>query len=412
MNSDRSETSTTVQEDAPRLLAGSAAADRRRRWPWVVGLGVAVLAVYVLATRGASSGAAAGSSKGAARPVPIIAAAARTGDVGVYLNGLGTATALNTVTVRSRVDGELVQVAFHEGQLVHEGDLLAQIDPRPFQVQLIQAEGQLAKDEAALKNALADLERYRVMMEQGVIPKQQLDTQAATVLQNEAALKTDHGQIEGAKLNIAYSRITAPIGGRVGLRLVDAGNMVHANDPNGLVVITQLQPIAVVFTVPADSLPKVMQQMRAGRRLPVEAYDRDLKNRLASGSLLAVDNQIDQATGTVRLKALFGNEDSALFPNQFVNARLLVDTVHQAVIVPTAAVQRNSQATFVYLVKPDQTVELRPVEITLTEGDNTALSRGVAAGELVVVDGIDKLQPGSKVSVGGSETKGEKKAAS
>ena len=412
MNSDRSETSTTVQEDAPRLLAGSAAADKRRRWPWVVGLGVAALAVYVLATRGASSGAAAGSSKGAARPVPVIAAPARTGDVGVYLNGLGTATALNTVTVRSRVDGELVQVAFHEGQLVHEGDVLAQIDPRPFQVQLIQAEGQLAKDEAALKNALADLERYRVMMEQGVIPKQQLDTQAATVLQNEAALKTDHGQIEGAKLNIAYSHITAPIGGRVGLRLVDAGNMVHANDPNGLVVITQLQPIAVVFTVPADSLPKVMQQMRAGRRLPVEAYDRDLKNRLASGSLLAVDNQIDQATGTVRLKALFGNEDSALFPNQFVNARLLVDTVHQAVIVPTAAVQRNSQATFVYLVKPDQTVELRPVEITLTEGDNTALSRGVASGELVVVDGIDKLQPGSKVSVGGPETKGEKKAAS
>ncbi len=373
-------------------------------------------AVYLFVSRGDKSAqpAAVKNGKGgaAARTVPVLATPARKGDVGVYLTGLGTATALNTVTIRSRVDGQLINVAFREGQIVHEGDLLAEIDPRPFQVQLLQAQGQRAKDEAALKNARADLERYRVMTEQGIIPRQQLDTQAATVNQNEAALVSDQAQIESAQLNLVYSRITAPITGRVGLRLVDVGNMVHASDPNGLAVITQLQPIAVVFTVPADQLPKVMEQMRAGRRLPVEAYDRDMKNRLATGSLLAVDNQIDQTTGTVRLKALFGNEDNALFPNQFVNARLLVDTIAQTILVPTAAIQRSPQSTYVYVVKPDESVEMRPVEVQLTEADETAIRKGVEAGDLVVVDGIDKLQPGTKVSVGRAEAKGGKKGTS
>jgi multidrug efflux system membrane fusion protein len=416
MNSDRTDTPTTEAASAPLLLDASSSAPKRRRWPWLAALGAAALVAVLLVARSGKEKAGAGAGKSgkgaAARTVPVMAAAARTGDVGVYLTGLGTATALNTVTVRSRVDGQLINVAFREGQFVREGDPLAQIDPRPFQVQLIQAEGQMARDEAALKNANTDLERYRVLMQQDAIPRQQLDTQVSTVNQYEAALKSDRGQIESAKLNLVYSRITAPISGRVGLRLVDAGNMVHANDANGLVVITQLQPIAVVFTVPADQLPKVMDQMRAGRRLAVEAYDRDLKNRLATGSLLAVDNQIDQTTGTVRLKALFGNEDNALFPNQFVNARLLVNTLVEAVIVPTAAIQRSPQTMFVYVVKSDETVEMRPVEVHLTEAEDTAIRKGVTAGDLVVVDGIDKLQPGTKVSVGRSDTKGAKKAAS
>ncbi len=333
------------------------------------------------------------------RPVPVVGAAARVGDLGVYLTGLGTVTPVATVTVRSRVDGQLIDVAYREGQVVHQGDLLVQIDPRPFQVQLLQAEGQLAKDEAALKDARIDLERYQVLIAQDSIPRQQLDAQVAAVGQYEAALKSDQAQIESAKLNLTYSRITAPITGVVGLRLVDPGNIVHATDPGGLVVITQEQPIAVLFTIPGDQLPPVMQQMRRGRKLVVDAWDRDLQRKLAAGSLLAVDNQIDQATGTVRIKALFPNEDRALYPNQFVNARLLVDTIQQTVIVPTAAIQRSPQSTFVYVVKADNTVEMRNVAVQLSEGDETAVSKGLSAGEIVVVDGVDKLQPGSLVSV-------------
>lgn len=361
--------------------------------------GLAGSAIVARQSEGQSARGKAATGPGP-RAVPVLAAAAEARDVGVYLSGLGTATALYTVTVRTRVDGQLNEVAFREGQLVHKGDLLAQIDPRPFQVQLVQAEGQKAKDEAALKDAQLDLQRYQVLVEQDSIPRQQLDAQVATVHQLEATLKTDQGQIEAAKLNLVYSRIAAPITGVVGLRLVDPGNIVHATDANGLVVVTQVQPIAVVFTLPADQLPQVMPQIRAGRRLVVEAYDRDLKNRLATGSLLAVDNQIDPSTGTIRLKGVFPNQDSALFPNQFVNARLLVDTLRATVTVPAAALQRSPQSTFVYVVKPDSTVELRNVEVQLTEGDQASIRRGVSPGEVVVVDGTDKLQPGAKVALG------------
>ncbi|PYQ66478.1 MAG: multidrug transporter subunit MdtA [Acidobacteria bacterium] len=384
-------------------------AGKRSRWPWVVGIGVlAVVAVLLLVRSGhrQKAQAQAAKAKAAARTVPVAGLPARTGDLGVYLTGLGSVTAINTVTVRTRVDGQLIKVAFREGQLVRGGELLAQVDPRPFQVQLIQAEGQRGKDEAALKNARLDLERYRILVQQDSIPRQQMDTQAALVNQLEATLKTDQGQIESAKLNLTYSRITAPISGTVGLRLVDPGNIVHAADPNGIVVITEVQPIAVLFTIPADRLPQVMQQLRAGRALTVEAYDRDMKKKLAQGSLLAVDNQIDAGTGTVRLKAIFDNADYSLYSNQFVNARLLVDTVRGAVLIPTAAIQRGPQSTYVYVVGRNGTVDMRNVDVQLTEGDDTAIKKGVAAGEILVVDGVDKLQPGTKVALASSSPRG------
>ncbi|MGH9406946.1 MAG: MdtA/MuxA family multidrug efflux RND transporter periplasmic adaptor subunit [Terriglobia bacterium] len=375
-----------------------------RKWiPWLL---VGVFAIIaVLAWRAASHrtkqqqlALAAQARAVALRPVPVTVGRVAQRDLPVYLTGLGTVTAYNTDTIQSRVDGQVMNVYFREGQHVNAGQLLVEIDSRPYQVQLDQAQGQLARDEAQLHDAQLNEGRDKALVGAGVIPRQQYDTQTSLVGQLQGAIAADKAQIANAQLNLTYCRITAPISGRVGLRLVDPGNIIHAASNTGLLVITQLRPIAVIFTLPEEQLTPILQGLRRGQTFRVDAYGRADQHKIAGGKLLATDNLIDETTGTLRLKAVFANENELLFPNEFVNVRIQTQVLRNAVVVPTAALESGTQGDYVFVVRPDRTVSLQPVRIALTQGDSVVISSGLRAGETVVTDGQDKLRNGSHVS--------------
>jgi membrane fusion protein, multidrug efflux system len=375
------------------------------RWLWTWIAFVIVLgfvAIFFFRHRSQLQSARAKSAS-AAPNLQITTATAQSGDIGIYVNALGVVTPLNTVSVNSRVQGQLIQVNYQEGQLVHEGDSLVEIDPGPNQAALTQAEGQLARDQALLEDARLDLDRYQEAFASNAIPKQQLDTQAAAVHQDEGTVKLDQGLLDNAKVQLAYCHITAPISGRVGLRLIDAGNIVQASAANPLLVITELQPIAVVFNVAEDDLPQIQKQLRQNKKLSVDAFDRAQTKKIATGTLETLDNQIDPTTGTVKFKAIFTNDDESLFPNQFVNARLLVDTLHDVTLVPNTVIQRNADNAFVYLLKPDQTgtnqtVVMQTITVGTTDG-NVSSVKGIDPGAVVAADNFNKLTDGAKVTV-------------
>ena len=380
---------------------------RRSTWIWILLLVLLGAAAYYFwskhttAPASESSGTASGRrGQGSANATaPVDAAKAVKGNIGVYVTGLGAVTPIYTVTVKTQVNGQLMQVLYKEGDMVKKGDTLAEIDPRPYQAQLTQYEGQLIRDQATLDNARIDQARYETLIKSNAIPEQQLATQIATVKSDEGIVKNDQGLIEAVKVNLIYCHITAPITGRIGLRLVDPGNIVQTTDTTGLLVITQLQPISVIFTIAEDQLPTIYAKQRAGQTLPVDAFDREMKTKLASGTLTTIDNEIDQTTGTVKLRATFDNSHNELFPNQFVNARLLQQEKRGVILVPSAAVQRNSSNTYVYVVKPDSTVTVRQVKTGTSDDNNTEITSGVEEGDVVVLTGVDKLQEGSKVAV-------------
>lgn len=390
-------TQTPTPEGSPAQGLHARTSSRR-----TAALALAVLAalaalVWYVSTRPGKPAAGAGAA--APAPARVVTAPVRRGNLDVQLFALGTVTPTQVVVVRSRVDGQLIEVPLQEGQLVNKGDVVAQIDPRPFEVQLQLANGQRARNEALLESARTDLERFRTLLKQDSISALQVDTQASLVRQYEAALQADQGTVDNAKLQLAYASIKAPISGRVGLRQVDAGNMVRASDPNGIVVITQLQPINVVFSIPEDHLPRVLKRLREGERIAVHVFDRAMKEKLASGWLLTADNQIDPSTGTVKLKAEFANADGTLTANQFVNVRMAVETLSQALLLPTPALQRGTDGSFVYVVDERRTVKAVPVQVRSTDGELSAVEGPLAPGALVVVDGADRLRDGAQVEV-------------
>jgi membrane fusion protein, multidrug efflux system len=400
------ETRTIPAPHSP--VSGGPQKPRKRGFVWVLLLLIVVAVAAFAVWRASQPGlipanpnaGGRGRGRGALGPTPVVVAKAKEQSVPVYLTGLGNVSAFYTVTVKSRVDGQLMSVAYKEGDFVKQGQILAEIDPRPFQVQLEQAEGTLARDSALLANARIDLDRYKALLAQDAIPKQQLDTQVATVAQLEGTVKQDTAAINNAKLQLTYAKVTAPISGRVGLRLMDPGNIVHASDAGGMLVITQLQPISVLFTIPEDSLQPVLAKLNHGAHLSVEAWNRDNSTKIANGTLVTVDNQIDQSTGTSKLKAVFENKDNALFPNQFVNVRLLVDTQHNQIVVPSVAIQHGQQGDFVFVVGDDSKVAIKLVKPGIVlDNETTSILSGLEAGEPVVVDGTDRLQNGSQVRI-------------
>jgi multidrug efflux system membrane fusion protein len=386
-----------------------------RWWIWLLVFAAIGFGCYKLYQYEGTKKAAIATRKSGMKPrsIPVVAAAAHQGNMPVYLQGLGTVTAFNTVNIKSRIDGQLINVSFKEGQFVHQGDVLAEIDPRPFQValdqakgNLAQAKGTLAKDQAALKDAQVNYVRDQQLYKNQIIAKQQLDTQLASADQirgsieaDQAAIASAQAAIDSANLNLTFTKITAPISGRIGLRAVDSGNIVHAADANGIAVITQLQPISVIFNLPEEQLQPVLDRMRSGAKLRAEAYDRNMTKKLADGTLMSVDNQIDATTGTARLKAVFPNNDFVLFPNQFVNVKLWLNTQRGVIIVPSAAVQRGPTGTFVYIVQDDGTVAVSDVKVGMTEGADVSIDSGLKPGDKVVIDGAEKLTEGTKVSL-------------
>jgi multidrug efflux system membrane fusion protein len=370
---------------------------KSRLWLWIILVVLFGSVLFLLVRSRSTASAKSAKSKGGSPPMPVVVDDVTKGDMPVYITGLGTVTPIYTVTVKTRVDGQLMKVMYREGQTVRQGEPLAEIDPRPFEVQLAQAEGQLAKDQAALQNAKIDLERYQTLLKRNAIAQQIVATQEATVTQDAGVVKTDEANVASAKLNITYCHITAPITGRVGLRLVDPGNYVSASAGTGLAVITQMQPMSVLFTVPEQQVGTILEHARQGK-LGVDAFDREMKNSLASGELSTTDNQIDPSTGTLKMRAVYPNKDERLFPNQFVNARLLVEMHRGVPLVPNAAIQRNTNNTFVYLLKPDKTVTVRNISVGASDPERTEVASGLNPGDVVVTQGVDRLAEGAKVT--------------
>ena len=400
------DTTTTTSSGTPRIADSerfkptpeASPEHRSRWWIWLIAVVVAVAAIYWMYRQYETAQQAKQAKNQPVHAVPVATSTVQKGDIGVFVSGLGTVTPIYTVSVTSRVQGQIVAIHYREGQMVRTGDSLVDIDPRPYEAALSQAEGQLAHDEALLAQSRIDLDRYQAAFSRNAIAQQQVYDQEQLVKQYEGTVKNDQGSVDNAKVNLVYCHITSPINGRVGLRLVDLGNMVQANSTTSLVVVTQLQPITVIFSITEDYLPQIVQQLRQGHKMAVEALDRAEQKQLATGTLLTVDNQADPTTGTVKLRGTFPNTDNALFPNEFVNARLLLNTQHGVNLIPTAALQRNSQGAFVYVIKPDQTASVQTVTVGTTDG-NTAAVQGVEPGQVVAVNGFDKLQDGIKVTI-------------